>query len=190
MKAEHEAAKKAVEALRIAAEEEAKKVAAAEKEALRIATEEAATKKAAEEEAKKIAAAEKEAIKIATEEAIRKTAEEKEELELIEQQKEYEKIKNTKRCIMATMGKDTDWESMSHTETGVKKAEIRKRSHVIQGFMVYQTKSITLSLTIQLPAFPPPVKLPFQPQPQSQKQNKQSHRRKMFNTGMMFGSRR
>ena len=166
---EREAAKKAAdeaaEAKRIADEEAAKKAADEAAEAKRIADEEAAKKAADEEAAKK--AADEEAAKKATDEAA----------ELAEQLLELTKL-NAITNNLWKEGQKTNFESMSHTVTGVLKHELKKRSDIHQGFMTSLTKNTNKILRQNVSS--------VKQKPVANLNTRQT----MFNSGMMFGNRR
>ena len=185
---ETEAAKKAAdeaaEAKRIADEEAAKKAAdeeaakkAADEEAKRIADEEAA-KKAADEEAKRIA--DEEAVKKAADEEAKRIADEESkksaEADLADQLLEVSKL-NAITNKLWKEGQKTNFESMSHTEAGVLKYEIKKRSEVHQGFMTSLTRNSNKIIRQNAPTV------------QQKPVAKLSTRQAMFNSGMMFGRR-
>ena len=185
---EREAAKKAAdeEAAKKAADEEAAKKAADEAaEAKRIADEEAAKKAADEEAAKKATDEAAEAKRIADEEAAKKAADEEaakkaadeEAAELAEQLLEVTKLNAITNNLWKD-GQKTNFESMSHTETGVLRSEFKKRAGIHQGFMTSLTRNSNKILRQNVP--------PVKQKPVA----KLSARQTLFNSGMMFGNRR
>ena len=195
---ETEAAKKAAEAKRIADEAaatkkaadeaskkaaaEAAKKAADEAAAKKAADEAAATKKAADEAAKK--AADEAASKKAADEAAKKAADEaaeakriaEEEADLADQLLEVAKL-NAITNNLWKEGQKTNFETMSHTETGILKYEIKKRAEVHQGFMTSLTRNSNKIIRQNAPTV------------QQKPVAKLSTRQTMFNSGMMFGRR-
>ena len=154
---ETEAAKKAAEAKRIADEAAASKKAADEAAAKKAADEAAASQKTADEAA--------EAKRIAEEEA-----------EVADQLLEVAKL-NAITNKLWKEGQKTNFENMSHTETGVLKHEIKKRSEVHQGFMTSLTRNSNKIIRQNAPTV------------QQKPVAKLSTRQAMFNSGMMFGRR-
>ena len=70
-------------------------------------------------------------------------------------------------------GGQTNWESFSHTEAGIKKHDIQKRSNVVQGFMSSMTKNNNKTVTQQVQ--------------QVKKQVPTNTRQSIVRSGMMFG---
>ena len=121
----------------------------------------------AEEEAARVAAekaAEEEAARVAEAEAA----------EMTEQVAEIERL-NKQTNELWKQGQQTNWESMSHTEAGSLKMELKNRARIHQNFMHSMVTASTHNLN--------------RPQNTVVKQSPVStnHNVKMFNSGMMFG---
>ena len=156
------------------AEEATKK--AAEEEAARVAAEEEAAKKAAEEEAAK-KAAEEEAARVAEEEEAR-VAEEEE----AEQQAELARL-NAQTNALWKEGQMSNWESMSHTEMGVRRHNIQRTAQVHRGFMTNMTRKSQHSISSR------PVQHKQVSKPQTQVKPTNT-RQTLQKQGGMFGLRR
>ena len=125
------------------------------------------------EAAKKAADEAAEAKRIADEEASKKAAD---EAELADQLLEVAKL-NAITNNLWKEGQKTNFETMTHTETGVLKYEIKKRAEVHREFMTSLTRNSNKIIRQNAP--------PAQQKPVA----KLSTRQTMFNSGMMFGRR-
>ena len=129
-----------------------------------------------EEEAK--AKAEAEAKAKAEEEAKAKAEEEakaKEEAEMAEQLAELARL-NKQTNELWKRGQQSNWETMSHTQQGIEKMELKQRASFHQGFM---RSMITKSEFTIKPSQQRNVVIRQQPL-------SGNHRVNMFNNGMMF----
>ena len=161
------------------AEADAKAKADAE-EAAKKAAEEEAAKKAAEEEAAKKAAEEEAAKKAAEEEAARVAAEEAEMTEQIEEINKLRVINNE----LWKKGLTEGFDNMSHTEEGVKRAELIARGNVHQGFMTSMTRTNAYKSASDH------NRSLFDLNNPQQGVSNTTVRQQMRNNGMMFGFRR
>ena len=168
------------------AQAQAEAEAKAEADAKAAADAEEATKKAAEEEAARVAAEEEAAKKAAEEEAAKKAAEEEEarvaEEEEAEQQAELARL-NAQTNALWKEGQMSNWESMSHTEMGVRRHNIQRTAQVHRGFMTNMTRKSQHSISSR------PVQHKQVSKPQTQVKPTNT-RQTLQKQGGMFGLRR
>ena len=120
---------------------------------------------------------ETEATKKAEEEAVEAKRIAEEETALAVQLLEVAKL-NAITNNLWEEGKKTNFETMSHTETGMLKHELKKRAEVHQGFMTSLTRNSNKIIRQNVS--------PVQQKPVV----KLSTRQTMFNSGMMFNRRK